>query len=536
MEIFFYRLTVLASSARVQTMDRHTEVLVVGGGLGGVAAAIAALEAGRHVVLSEESPWLGGQLTSQAVPPDEHPEIENRGCSSSYRRLRDALRQHYRDWYPLLAARGADLLNPGDGWVSPICHEPRVAVLVLEAMLGPWQAAGRLKILRDSTPVAATLDGDRIGAIEFDSPDGRFTVEAVVVIDATELGDLLPLTDAEHAVGAESRAETGEAFALETADPLDQQGITWVMAVSHHAGEDHTIDKPQQYEHWLDYRHPHWHGRSQLDWRGPGLPGTKYQVQPNPDTNPQHWYMDHRDLPKEPDLWTYRRIIARNNHTPGYFASDVTLLNWPQNDYTGGPIVGVPDEEAAAHLEGSRQLTLSLLHWLQTVGGLPGLKPEPGVLGTEDGLALRPYIRESRRIKALTTIVAEDVLVQFAGERGRHYADCVGVGHYYWMDVHPSTSGAGGLGGVPSPFEIPLTALVPRRVTNLLAGAKNIGTTHLSNGCYRVHPVEWSVGEASGTAAALLVEKGEPVQALSQQELTAEVQRRLAALGAPLSW
>jgi NADPH-dependent 2,4-dienoyl-CoA reductase/sulfur reductase-like enzyme len=47
----------------------HSEVLVVGGGLGGIAAAYAALQAGRSVVLSEEYDWLGGQLTSHAVPP-----------------------------------------------------------------------------------------------------------------------------------------------------------------------------------------------------------------------------------------------------------------------------------------------------------------------------------------------------------------------------------------------------------------------------------------------------------------------------------
>ena len=46
--------------------DHHTDVLIVGGGVGGVAAALAALRLGRRVTLTEESPWLGGQLTSQA--------------------------------------------------------------------------------------------------------------------------------------------------------------------------------------------------------------------------------------------------------------------------------------------------------------------------------------------------------------------------------------------------------------------------------------------------------------------------------------
>ncbi|MFD5895415.1 FAD-dependent oxidoreductase [Streptomyces sp. NPDC060366] len=31
---------------------------------------------------------------------------------------------------------------------------------------------------------------------------------------------------------------------------------------------------------------------------------------------------------------------------------------------------------------------------------------------------------------------------------------------------------------------------------------KNIGTTHITNGCYRLHPVDWNIGEAAGSLAA----------------------------------
>jgi NADPH-dependent 2,4-dienoyl-CoA reductase/sulfur reductase-like enzyme len=114
----------------------HVDIAVVGGGLGGVAAALAAADVGRTVLLSEESDWLGGQLTSQAVPPDEHPWIEQFGCTERYRTLRDGIRDHYRRWYPLSdQAREARHLNPGLGTVSALCVEPRVGVMVIEAML-----------------------------------------------------------------------------------------------------------------------------------------------------------------------------------------------------------------------------------------------------------------------------------------------------------------------------------------------------------------------------------------------------------------
>ncbi|MFG2629796.1 FAD-dependent oxidoreductase [Streptomyces sp. NPDC048473] len=59
-------------------------MLVVGGGLGGVAAPLAACRAGSTVVLTEETDWIGGRLTAQAVPPDEHPWIESYGATANY--------------------------------------------------------------------------------------------------------------------------------------------------------------------------------------------------------------------------------------------------------------------------------------------------------------------------------------------------------------------------------------------------------------------------------------------------------------------
>lgn len=133
----------------------ETDVLIAGGGTGGVAAALAACRAGRTVVLTEETDWIGGQLTSQAVPPDEHPWVEQFGVTDTYRSLRDSIRDHYRRWYPLRAeALDLPLLNPGAGRVSKLCHEPRVALAVMEAMIAPHVAAGRLTALTHTRPVA----------------------------------------------------------------------------------------------------------------------------------------------------------------------------------------------------------------------------------------------------------------------------------------------------------------------------------------------------------------------------------------------
>ena len=81
--------------------ELRCDVAVIGGGFGGVAAALAALRNGLRVVLTEQTDWVGGQVTSQAVPPDEHAWIESFGCTRSYRAYRDGVRAYYRRHYPL---------------------------------------------------------------------------------------------------------------------------------------------------------------------------------------------------------------------------------------------------------------------------------------------------------------------------------------------------------------------------------------------------------------------------------------------------
>ena len=168
--------------------DSRVDVLVVGGGLGGVAAALAAARHGLRVHLTEEFEWLGGQLTSQGVPPDEHPWIEEFGCTASYRELRDGIRAHYRRHYPLTdAARARPDLNPGAGWVSKLCHEPRAGLAVIESMIAPQTSARRLTVDQRVRPVAAATDGDAVTAVTLRALESgeEYTVEAAYVIDAT---------------------------------------------------------------------------------------------------------------------------------------------------------------------------------------------------------------------------------------------------------------------------------------------------------------------------------------------------------------
>lgn len=523
----------------------HADAAVVGGGLGGCAAALTLARSGRSVVLTEETGWLGGQLTTQAVPPDEHPWVEQFGCTASYRALREAIRAYYRRWYPLrTAARGARHLNPGAGWVSTLCHEPRVAVAVLDGLLAPHRSAGRVRVLTGHRPVAAEAAADRVRAVTLQGPDGEaVSVTAAYVLDATETGELLPLAGAEHVSGAESHHDTGEPHAPREAQPHNQQAATHCFVLEHRAGADHTIDRPADYERLRQARPAGWPG-PQLAWTAPdpktGQPVT-HRLEPNPDDDPAAVTVD-MTAPGSGELWTFRRIAARRLFTPGSYPSDLTVVNWPMADYVAGPLYGRDDAEE--HRRGVRELSRCLLYWLQTDAprpdgstGWPGLRLRPDVVGTSDGFAKQPYIRESRRIRAQRTVVEQDVSIAASGDAApARTAESVGVGAYR-IDLHPSTGGDPYLDIAARPFEIPLGALLPVRLRNLLPAAKNLGTTHITNGCYRLHPVEWNVGEAAGMLAAYCLEHGtEPTQVRAERRHLEAFQTALTHSGVELHW
>ena len=107
----------------------------------------------------------------------------------------------------------------------------------------------------------------------------------------------------------------------------------------------------------------------------------------------------------------------------------------------------------------------------------------------------------------------------------------------YRIDLHPSTGGDNYLDVPSSPFQIPLGALIPQRMENLLPAAKNIGTTHITNGCYRLHPVEWNIGEAAGLAAAEAIRLRTTPRAIrNTPKLLAEFQARIQAQGVETAW
>jgi hypothetical protein len=506
------------------------DVLVVGGGTGGVAAALAAARNGCQVCLLEETDWVGGQFTSQGVSAlDEHAYIETFGGTASYYHLRNSLRDIYRKRATQVAK---DIpFNPGNCWVTNLAFEPGVAAGLLDQLLAE---SGNISVYRRAKVAAASTVNNIVVWVEAVSlvNGDCWRFHPRFVLDATELGDLLPLTGAEHRVGAETIHETGEPHA----QPNEHrrhcvQSFTYTFALERRpSDESHLIPKPSGYEH---YRKSQPYGLT-IEVHGGEIYGEE-------SGNLSYTIFEQMSGTKG-GLWTYRRLIDREQFG-GTFAADITMINWPGNDYREGSLIDGSPVQIVAALQAAKCCSLGFLHWLQTEApadplrfGAPELKLRPDIMGSADGLSKFPYIREGRRLIGLVTITEQDLSIHLQkGPRANHFPDSVGIG-WYPIDIH-RVAGDVGVSTRTYPFQIPLGALVPKRISNLLAAGKNIGTTHISNGCYRLHPVEWNIGESAGTLAAHAIKTGaSPREIREDTRLLRSFQRLLVHQGIPIAW
>ncbi|MEY2785382.1 MAG: hypothetical protein RL277_1592 [Planctomycetota bacterium] len=482
----------LCVSSGVQDAPTPCDVLIVGGSLGGCAAAIGA--EGLDVWMVEDSDWIGGQVTSQGVSAlDEHRLIESFGGTREYMQFRAGVRR-----------RSGGVANPGGGWVSRLCFEPRVGLAELEERL----ARSGTRILREARVVRAEVHEDRVREVSILDREGReIRLAPRLVLEASDTGEFYPLAGIEHRLGSDAKSETREAHAKDVADPLRQQSYTYPFAVEWRPGESHVIEKPEGYERFRDSQ-----------------PYT-LDIMAASGSIMSFGFFEKREGSPGP-FWTYRRI-----------APTIAMINWPGNDYRGAPLIGGDTLEA-------KRLSLGFLYWLQTEcprddggKGYPELLLRKDIMGSEDGLSKRPYVREPRRLVARTIVHEEDLLPETA--RARLFRDSIGLG-WYPIDVHACSNerkDSGGLGIPTKPFQVPLGSLLPLRMRNVVAAGKAIGVSHVTNGAYRLHPIEWSIGEAAGQLARFALARGvEPAQVREQSALLEAFQRELLERGMPVFW
>jgi hypothetical protein len=492
------------------------DVLVAGAGMGGIGAALAIADRGHSVCITEETDWVGGQATAGGVPAlDENRFIEFSGGTRTYMQFRSGIRDWYHRHRQLSpAAAASENLNPGSCYVSPLCFEPQAAIDVLDRML----TRPHIQLFRRTAILAIDRQGDRIEsalAWRFDQKSAiRFRPR--FVLDATEMGDLLPLAHIPYVVGAEAKRDTGEPDAPEQPANACVQSFTYPFVVEHAASPGPTIDKPSDYDAIVKRQGFTMHANYPVEfgWEG--------------DFN-YHMFGDDPPVPNNMSpgpFFPWRRLADHRNFKSGV-PHDLALVNWPRQDYGAESPLDREPAELAAILQRARQTSQAFLYWLQHEvprdeggRGYPELKLRPDEMGTSDGLSKYPYIRESRRIVARGRVVEQDIVDEFqTGPRAKWYTDSVGTG-FYMVDIHPCGANEHGRMRMPKPFQIPMDTLLTREHVNFLPAGKSLGVTHLTNGAFRLHPVEWNIGESSGVIASLWLEVGaEPKPAAVQQEL-----------------
>jgi len=514
---------------RITVPERIPEIacdaLVAGAGMGGVAASLTLARRGHSVCLTEETDWVGGQATAGGVSAlDENRFIEFSGGTRGYMQFRNGIRDWYRANRALTAkAKAWENLNPGSCYVSPLCFEPKAGVAVLDTMLRQPKLTTYLR--------TAVFALEKRGSTIESALAWQFEKRAVIrfrirmVLDATELGDLLPLAKVPYVVGSEAKSDTGEPDASPDPNTACVQSFTYPFAIERGTGPAPAVAKPQDYDaivkrqgFSLSVNYPQEHG-----WKGL-----------------VHYKMFGDDPPVPNNMspgpfFSWRRLLDARNFEKGA-PHDLALMNWPRQDYGAESLLDRPPAEMASILQRAKQTSEAFLYWLthdlpRDGGGrgYPELKLRADIMDTADGMSKYPYIRESRRIVARTRVVEQDIVDDYQkGPRARWFADSVGTG-FYMVDIHPCGANERGRMRMPKPFQIPLGALLLRETLNFLPAGKNLGVTHLTNGAFRLHPIEWNVGEASATVASLWLEQGKPPS-------PADVQTELARSGVPMVW
>jgi len=511
------------------------DIAVVGASFGGVAATLAAARYGKRVVLVEASGNVGGQATSQGLTRwDESAHLlspKTYGSTKSYQVLKNDIRGWYRTYTKVGANGSRPDFNPGFASPGhPFSADCNVAETVLRQLLK--DAGDVVTLILDTKVSAANISNGTIQSLQLESGD---TVSATIFLDATDLGELLPMCGVAWFIGAEAKSDTEEPHAEAVAAPNHIQPITVSIAVEHRPdGESHTIPKPANYTPEL-IQSQAFHVFNERNGMIGGVFSSAHSANPGWET-----------------LFNYRQYIDHSNFTDSNYQTDRSVLNVGCNDYQAAVIPTGDSAKDAAIVEDARAASIAYLYWLQTEAprddgsgtGYPNLAARQDIFGRADGTAPQAYIRESRRIsKPLVRLLEQHIAVADPSAPGArapvNFSDSCGVS-MYGVDVHQCYGPPGtpwvSVGGV-RPFQIPLGSLIPSDATNLIAACKNIGGTHLTSGAYRLHPGEWAIGEAAGILAAYCVGQNvRPAETHGNASRVAALQLRLLEQGVPIFW
>lgn len=464
-------LTVLTVSC---SRPEHVDILIIGGGASGISAGIQSSRMGVPTIIVEETPWVGGMLTSAGVScVDGNYNLR----SGIFGEFADSLAMRYGGWEVLKS-----------GWVSNINFDPHVGQEILTNMA---EACGdRLQVRRETEALSVKKSDDGTWMVRLKGKEGRtYTVCADVLIDGTELGDVAKECGVEYRIGMDSSRQTGESIAPD--EPNDViQDLTYVAFLKDYGPDaDMTIEKPEGYD-------PSLFADSCINPLSDGVAETGQTV------------------------WPAGQMITYGRTPQGRY-----MINWPiyGNDYYAN-VIDASDEEREEAFAKARNFTLCFIYFIQDHLGMRNLGIADDVFPTDDGLPFFPYHRESRRIvgEAFFTMDAAAKPYEY---RYPYYRTGIAVGDYavdHHHFRHPDWKNLPDLHFYPIPsFNVPLGVLIPENVDGLIVAEKSVSVSNLINGATRLQPVVMQLGQAAGALAALSCLEDRPVRDVSVRKVQA---------------
>ncbi|MEM1136708.1 MAG: FAD-dependent oxidoreductase [Bacteroidota bacterium] len=449
--LFFVLLIfVTCSSDAPKSNVLKTDVLVYGAGAAGIPAALQAARDGAKVVLVEPTTWLGGMLTAAGVSAiDGNHNLP----SGIWGEFRSKLHEYYG---------GPEKV--ATGWVSNTLFEPNVANKIFKEMIA---AEPNITLFNEYIIEEVMKEGNKVVGGSFKGADNEMlTVNAIISVDASELGDLMAKSGANYFVGQDPKSRTGEALApAKVTDYI--QDLTYVAILKDYGeGADKTISEPPNY---------------------------------NPENFPCPCLELCADTTGYGTLHACDKMLAY-----GRLPNNKFMINWPirGNDFYVNALEMSPEEREKAY-EAAKNETLGFVYFLQTAGGYKHLGLADDEFSTEDQLPIIPYHRESRRLDGMQLITVDHISSPYQHPETL-YQYGIAVGDYpldHHRDKGPKPEKIP-FSGLPS-FSIPFGALVPSNTEGLLVTEKSISTSSLANGSTRLQPCVMITGQATGAAAAL---------------------------------
>lgn len=475
------------------------DVVIAGAGTGGFGAAVEAARLGSSVLLLEETDWIGGQMNAAAVTSmDEGGTlVRQRGL---YREFVAAVEAHYQ-------ASGKSCETAY--WNRHICMEPRVGRQLLHAMLDQARGGGTLDVALLSRVTKVFKEGDTVAGVAVATGNATRKIACKVLIDATEWGDVIPLTGARYRSGN----CTDDAI-----DPTRRiQDLTWTAVIK-------TYPRGVPPELLIREAPPGYTDKVQAHFARTLVDG---------DT------IDTKNRP-----WTFATFIGYRGMPDGTTTNRLRPVTRTHLNYNNDHPTLIADLEFAtsrvATLRSARLKTLHLLYYIQHTLGKTNwavandegfdspynraevdawLKERPELAPCRPVLnhfSVMAYARESRRIVGRHTLTAKEI--ERNPGKPVQFTDTVALGDYP-IDLHGSMTAALMEPGLDSaadfpgefgtrgigPFAIPFACFIPEKIDGFLPAEKNISQSRLANGATRLQPSTMLMGQAAGAIAGLAI-------------------------------